>query len=295
VVAMAPRSALSVGRQLPGSGGARSRFPLEAAAEVPRSDPAADRADRAADRADEADGAHGAEADGGRDGSDRAERTIRVVIADDEYLVREGARSVLSAVPGMQVVGVAADPTQLAALIDEVSPDAVLLDIRMPPTYRTEGIVAAQKIRVTHPHIGVVILSQYSDPEYALELLREGSSRVAYLLKERLGDHVRLVGAIREVVAGGSVLDPKVVDSLMEAQRRRSRSRLHGLTEREHEVLGLMASGRNNAGIAREMVLSERAVEKHINSIFHRLGLNREMDINHRVTAVLFFLQRSTD
>lgn len=220
---------------------------------------------------------------------------IRVVIADDEYLVREGARSVLSAAAGVEVVGVAGDPVELAALIEATSPDAVVLDIRMPPTYRTEGIEAAQRIRETHPQIGVVILSQYSDPEYALELLREGSSRVAYLLKERLGDQARLVGAIREVVGGGSVLDPKVVDSLMEAQRRRSRSRLHGLTEREHQVLGLMASGRNNAAIAREMVLSERAVEKHINSIFHRLGLNREMDINQRVTAVLFFLQRSLD
>jgi DNA-binding NarL/FixJ family response regulator len=218
-----------------------------------------------------------------------------VVVADDEYLVREGARSVLSAAPGVEVVGVAGDPVELAALLEATSPDAVVLDIRMPPTYRTEGIEAAQRIRETYPRIGVVILSQYSDPEYALELLREGSSRVAYLLKERLGDQVRLVGAIREVVDGGSVLDPKVVDSLMEAQRRRSRSRLHGLTEREHQVLGLMASGRNNAAIAREMVLSERAVEKHINSIFHRLGLNRGMDINQRVTAVLFFLQRNLD
>ncbi|MGH2720098.1 MAG: response regulator transcription factor [Actinomycetota bacterium] len=224
-----------------------------------------------------------------------AEPPIRVVIADDEYLVREGARSVLSAATGVEVVGVAGDPVELAGQVEEASPDAVVLDIRMPPTYRTEGIEAAQRIRETHPHIGVVILSQYSDPEYALELLREGSSRVAYLLKERLGDQARLVGAIREVVGGGSVLDPKVVDSLIEAQRRRSRSRLHGLTEREHQVLGLMASGRNNAAIAREMVLSERAVEKHINSIFHRLGLNRELDINQRVTAVLFFLQRSLD
>jgi DNA-binding NarL/FixJ family response regulator len=194
----------------------------------------------------------------------------------------------------VEVVGLAADPVELAALIDELRPDAAVLDIRMPPTYRTEGIVAAQQIRQTHPHVGVVILSQYSDPEYALELLQEGSSRVAYLLKERLADHVRLVGAIREVVAGGSVLDPKVIDSLMEAQRRRSRSRLHGLTEREHEVLALMASGRNNAAIARELALTERAVEKHINSIFHRLGLSGEMDINQRVSAVLFFLQRST-
>ena len=274
----APGSALAAGRKPPGSGRRPARSPFGSSGPGPRPGPAGE-GGRAGERA------HTGEIG----------RTIRVLIADDEYLVREGARSVLSAVPGLEVVGLAADPTELAALVDEVSPDAVVLDIRMPPTFRTEGIVAAQQIRQSHPHVGVVILSQYSDPEYALELLQEGSSRVAYLLKERLGDHERLVAAIREVVAGGSVLDPKVIDSLMEAQRRRSRSRLHGLTEREHEVLALMASGRNNAAIARELALSQRAVEKHINSIFHRLGLSGEMDINQRVRAVLFFLQRSTD
>jgi DNA-binding NarL/FixJ family response regulator len=225
---------------------------------------------------------------------------LRVVVVDDDYLVREGARSVLSSVPGVEVVGLAANPTELDERILETFPQVVVLDIRMPPTYRMEGIEAAHKIRAEHPGLGVVLLSQHADPEYALEFLRpdgpdqgERSAGRAYLLKERLGDPAQLVEAIREVAAGGSVLDPKVVDGLLEAQRRRAHSRLQGLTEREHEVLGLMASGRNNAAIARDLVLSERAVEKHINSIFRKLGLSEQMEVNQRVAAVLFFLQRN--
>ena len=221
--------------------------------------------------------------------------THRVVIADDEYLVREGARSVLSSVPGIEVVGLAGDPVELMAVIDETSPDVVVLDIKMPPTHRAEGIEAAHYIREKYPRIGVVILSQYADPEYALELLRHGSNGMAYLLKERLGRPAQLAEAIREVAQGGSILDPKVVDALMEAQRRRSRSRLHGLTTREHEVLTEMAGGRTNAAIAATLYLSERAVEKHINAIFRKLDLSEELDINHRVAAVLFFLQRNVD
>ena len=219
----------------------------------------------------------------------------RVVIADDEYLVREGARSVLSSVPGIEVVGLAGDPVELMSVIDDTSPDVVVLDIKMPPTHRAEGIEAAHYIREKYPKIGVVILSQYADPEYALELLRHGSNGMAYLLKERLGRPAQLAEAIREVAQGGSILDPKVVDALMEAQRRRSRSRLHGLTTREHEVLTEMAGGRTNAAIAATLYLSERAVEKHINAIFRKLGLSEELDINHRVAAVLFFLQRNVD
>ncbi len=220
---------------------------------------------------------------------------LRVVIADDEYLVREGARSVLASIPGVDVVGVAANPGELAVRIAETEPHVVLLDIKMPPTYRTEGIEAAHRIRSERPGIGVVILSQHGDPEYALELLRDGSSGLAYLLKERLGDPAQLADAIREVAAGGSILDPKVVDGLLEAGRRRTRSRLHGLTEREHQVLARMASGRNNAAIAKDLVLSERAVEKHINAIFRKLGLSERLDVNHRVAAVLFYLQSGVD
>ena len=224
--------------------------------------------------------------------SDRGD-VLRVVVADDEYLVREGARSVLSSVPGIEVAGLAGDPAELYALIDRSPPDAVVLDIRMPPTHQAEGIDAAKRIRGTHPGVGIVILSQYADPEYALELLRDGSRGLAYLLKERLGEPMKLAEAIREVARGGSVLDPKVVDALIEAQHRRSRSRLHGLTPREGEVLEMMATGRTNAAIGEALVLSERAVEKHINSIFRKLGLSEELDINHRVAAVLYFLQRN--
>src|SRR5207244_882620 len=227
-----------------------------------------------------------------RESSSMEVAPLRVVVVDDDYLVREGARSVLSSVPGVEVVGLAANPTELDERILETFPQVVVLDIRMPPTYRMEGIEAAHKIRAEHPGLGVVLLSQHADPEYALEFLRAGSAGRAYLLQARLGDPAQLVEAIREVAAGGSVLDPKVVDGLLEAQRRRAHSRLQGLTEREHEVLGLMASGRNNAAIARDLVLSERAVEKRINTIFRKLGLPEQMEVNQRVPAVLFFLAR---
>lgn len=220
---------------------------------------------------------------------------LRVVIADDEILVREGAKSVLSSVPGVTVTGTAGDAEELLRLIEVDPPDAVLLDVRMPPTYTTEGIQAAHLIRSRHAGTGVVILSQHADPEYALELLRHGSEGLAYLLKERLGRPAQLAEALREVADGGSILDPKVVDGLMAAQRRRSRSRLHGLTEREHEVLTLMATGRTNAAIAQTLVLSERAVEKHSNAIFRKLGLRADLDINQRVGAVLFLLERNVD
>jgi DNA-binding NarL/FixJ family response regulator len=216
-------------------------------------------------------------------------------VVDDDDLVREGARSVLSSVPGVEVVGLAANPAELDERILETFPQVVVLDIRMPPTYRLEGIEAAHRIRAEHPGLGVVILSQHADPEYALEFLRPQSAGRAYLLKERLGDPAQLVEAIREVAAGGSVLDPKVVDGLLEAQRRRAHSRLQGLTEREHEVFALMASGRNNAAIARDLVLSGPAVESHTKSIFRKLGLPEQVEVNQRVAAVLFFLARALD
>ncbi|MGH3666453.1 MAG: response regulator transcription factor [Egibacteraceae bacterium] len=220
--------------------------------------------------------------------------TTRVLICEDDYLVREGARAVL-AVEGIEVLGTAEEPEGLLALLADHEPDAVVVDIRMPPTFTTEGIDLALHIRATHPRMGVVVLSQHADPEYALMLLRDGSNGLAYLLKERLGDADRLVGAIKEVCDGGSVLDPKIVDALLQAQRRRSASRLAGLTPREMEVLALMASGKGNAAIAGTLVITERAVEKHTNSIFHKLGLSETLELNRRVAAVLFFLQRSHD
>ncbi len=221
--------------------------------------------------------------------------TLRVVIVDDEYLVREGARSVLSGVGGIEVVGTAGDPETAMAVVAATRPDVVMLDIKMPPTHRAEGIDTARRLRVEHPDIGIVILSQYADPEYALELLRDGSQGLAYLLKERLGRPAQLTEALYTVAEGGSTLDPKVVDALMEAQRRRSRSKIHGLTDREYEVLAQMASGRTNAGIATRLYLSQRAVEKHSHAIFRKLGLREDMDINQRVSAVLFFLEQAND
>ena len=220
-------------------------------------------------------------------------RRTRLLIAEDDYLVREGARAVLDASDGMEVVATAADGDEVERLLEQHEVDVAVLDIRMPPTYTTEGIDLARRLRERAMGIGVVVLSQHADPEYALELLKDGSDGVAYLLKERLGDADRLLQAIDEVLAGGSMLDPRIVEALMEAQRRRTASRLAGLTPRELEVLSLMASGRGNAAIARELTITHRSVEKHTNAIFRKLGLSEELELNRRVAAVLFFLQRS--
>jgi DNA-binding NarL/FixJ family response regulator len=160
----------------------------------------------------------------------------------------------------------------------------------MPPTGTDEGVRAAKQLRQTNPEIGVVVLSQYVEPTYALELLDAGSERRAYLLKERVSDVDQLLRAIQEVARGGSVIDPKVVEALVTARSRRADSRLEHLTPREQEVLGEMAQGRNNAAVASTLGLSERAVEKHINSVFAKLGLSEEPDVNRRVKAVLLYL-----
>lgn len=220
---------------------------------------------------------------------------LTLMIAEDDYLVREGARAAVAADPRIEVIGTASDAPELLRLLEDAVPDVVLLDIRMPPTFTTEGIDLAHHVRRHHAGVGVVVLSQHDDPEYALELLKDGSAGVAYLLKERLGDSDRLVQAIDEVRDGGSMLDPRIVEALLEAQRRRSASRLAGLTPRELEVLALMASGRGNAAIARELTITDRSVEKHTNAIFRKLGLAEEIDLNRRVAAVLFYLQRSHD
>lgn len=221
--------------------------------------------------------------------------TTTLLIAEDDYLVREGARAVLGAHPRIEVLGTASDPAGMMSLMVEIVPNVVLLDIRMPPTYTTEGIELAHRIRQEHPEVGIVILSQHADPEYALELLKDGSKGVAYLLKERLGEADRLVQAIEEVRAGGSILDPRIVEALLEAQRRRTASKLAGLTPRELEVLALMASGKGNAAIARELTITDRSVEKHSNAIFRKIGVSEELELNRRVAAVLFYLQRSSD
>ncbi len=224
-----------------------------------------------------------------------AQTPLTVLLCEDDYLVREGARVVLEDIGGLTVLGSAPEPDAFRALWAEHRPDVVLLDIRMPPTFTTEGIELAHELRRDDPDVGIVVLSQHDDPEYALQLLGDGSRGMAYLLKERLGDADHLLDAISQVVEGGSVLDPRIVDALLEAQHRRSMSRLAGLTPRELEVLALMATGKGNSGIARDLVVTDRSVEKHINSIFKKLGLREDIDLNRRVAAVLFFLQRAGD
>ena len=212
------------------------------------------------------------------------------MLADDHYLVREGVARLIAGDPDLELVASCGDYDSAVAAVDEHKPDVVVTDIRMPPTGTDEGIRLAEQLRVTHPTVGVVVLSQYSEPTYALALLEKGSEGRAYLLKERVSDLDELVGAIRTVADGGSVIDPKVVEALVSSRRADKKSPLALLTPRELEVLEQMASGRNNAAIAGVLVLSERAVEKHINSIFSKLGLSEETAVHRRVKAVLLFL-----
>ncbi len=218
-----------------------------------------------------------------------APTTIRVLLAEDSYIVREGVRALLDAQDGLDLVGTCEDLPTLLAAVDELGPDVVITDIRMPPNQTDEGVRAAQTLRSTHPDVGVVVLSQYVEEGYAVQLFEQGSGGRAYLLKERLGDVEELTGAVREVARGGSVIDPAVVDSLIAAKTRQS-SPVDDLTDREREVLSHMAGGSNNRSIAEQLVLSPRAVEKHINSIFSKLGLAEEKDSHHRVRAVLLYL-----
>jgi DNA-binding NarL/FixJ family response regulator len=212
------------------------------------------------------------------------------VLAEDDYLVREGIRRLLETRRDLEVVATCNDLDSLLAAAETEQPDVVLTDIRMPPGGGDEGIRAANRLRETRPETGVVVLSQFSDPEYALALLEQGSERRAYLLKERVNDLDRLVGAIHEVAAGGSAIDSKVVDSLVEARSPQKDSPLDELTPREHEVLAEMAKGKNNAAIAASLVIAEPSVEKYIHSILQKLGLSWEADVHRRVKAVLVFL-----
>ena len=215
--------------------------------------------------------------------------TIRIVLAEDNYLVREGVRRLLATQDELEVVATCGDLDALLVAVEAERPDVVVTDIRMPPDETDEGIRAAERIRETHPETGVVVLSQFADPEYALALLERGSARRAYLLKERVNDLEQLVGAIREVAAGGSAIDPKVVDALV-AARSRHESALDVLTRREREVLAEMASGKNNAAIASALVVTPQSVEKYIHSIFQKLDLSWQPDVHRRVKAVLLFL-----
>jgi len=216
--------------------------------------------------------------------------TIRVVLADDSYIVREGIRELVRSLEDIDVLAACADVETLNEAIELHRPDVVLTDIRMPPTNTDEGIRMAETLRSTHPEVGVVVLSQYADAEYALALLDRGAGGRAYLLKERVTDLEQLANAIREVARGGSVIDSKVVENLIASRARQAHSPVSDLTPREGEVLAQVAQGRNNAAIAKQLHLTERAVEKHINSIFSKLGLTEEEAVHRRVRATLIYL-----
>jgi DNA-binding NarL/FixJ family response regulator len=215
---------------------------------------------------------------------------LRVVLADDNLLVREGLLGVLALDADVEVVAQCADYDELLAAIDEHEPDVVLTDIRMPPTHTDEGVRAAATLRTTHPGLGVLVLSQYDSGDHAVHLFEGGVAGRGYLLKDHVADPDQLVQALRTVNAGGSSIDPAVVESMLAARAARSGSPLARLTPREREVLAEMASGRNNTAIAASLVLTVRAVERHINSIFSKLGLTEEPDYHRRVRAVLLFL-----
>jgi DNA-binding NarL/FixJ family response regulator len=217
---------------------------------------------------------------------------IRVVLADDSYLVREAISHVLETEPGFLLVATCEDGDALMAAVEAERPDVVLTDIRMPPSGDDEGITVANRLRVTHPDVGVVVVSQYANPRYGVALLEGGSERRAYLLKERLHDRAELVGALATVAEGGSVVDSKVVEALIFAQIRDDDSPLSVLTPRELEILSEIAQGKSNQAIADQLVLSKRAVEKHINAIFLKLDLTRDEDISRRVKAALIYLSQ---
>ena len=215
--------------------------------------------------------------------------TTTVVLAEDSFIVREGIKMLLEE-SGYTLLAVAEDYDGLMAAVAAEQPEVVLTDIRMPPTRTDEGVRAAREIRATYPDVGVVVLSQYVEPEYALSLFEEGSAGLAYLLKERVGDIEQLEAAIAAVQRGEASIDPRVVDALVEARLNRKESKVDRLTPRETEVMAELASGKSNSAIAEALFLSERAVEKHINSIFTKLDLLPEKETNRRVRAVLVYL-----
>ena len=216
--------------------------------------------------------------------------TIRLILGEDSYLAREGIERVLDRADDVELVGAYGDLDALITAVDEQQPDVVVTDIRMPPTGTDEGIRFANALRSSHPAIGVVVLSQHIEPGYATALFADGSNGRAYLLKERVKDPGELGRAVHSVAEGGSVVDPSVVDVLLNAQRRRERSHLDELTPRELEILGLIAEGRSNTAIADTLVVTKRAVERHINGIFLKLDLGDTEDVSRRVKATLLYL-----
>jgi DNA-binding NarL/FixJ family response regulator len=214
---------------------------------------------------------------------------MRVVIADDAVLLREGVARILEEA-GFEVVGQAGNAEELMLKVRSYDPNVAVVDIRMPPTHTDEGLRAAQEIREKHPGVGVLVLSQYVEAAYAMELLSESAEGVGYLLKDRVSDVKEFADAVRRVGDGGSALDPTIVSQLV--GRRRSDDPIDQLTPREREVLGLMAEGRSNSGIAERLVVTERAVEKHVTSIFGKLRLPAASEDHRRVLAVLAYLHQ---
>jgi DNA-binding NarL/FixJ family response regulator len=219
----------------------------------------------------------------------------RIVLGEDSLIVREGIRQLLALDPEIEIVAAVGDYLSLRQACEDERPDVVLTDIRMPPSHTDEGIRLAAELRESHPEIGVVILSQFSDPTYALALLDHGSDGRAYLLKERVHNRAELMAAIRAVTARGSMIDPKVVEALVAARSRVEQSPLGELTARELEVLAEIAQGKSNTAIAESLFLTKRAVEKHINAIFWKLGLAEGTDVSRRVKAALMFLAEETE
>ena len=215
---------------------------------------------------------------------------IRVVVAEDSLIVREGLNQLLAASPTVEVVATCGDLDSLLEAIEAEHPDVVVTDIRMPPSHTDEGIRVAHELRERSPEVGVVVLSQFAEPEYVLALLDSGSDGRGYLLKERVHNRGALVSAIDSVSRGGSVIDPKIVEVLVEERTRAERSPLAQLTDREREVLAEIATGKSNNAVAESLVLTKRAVEKHINAIFMKLGLAAADDVSKRVKATLMFL-----
>jgi DNA-binding NarL/FixJ family response regulator len=215
---------------------------------------------------------------------------IRAVLADDSYLAREGISRVLEDEADIEIVVACGDLDSLRAAVEEVDPDVVLTDIRMPPTHTAEGIDLAAELRTTHPDVGVVVLSQYAEPAYAMALLEGNSDGRAYLLKERVQDRAELSRVLHEVAEGRSVVDSRIVEGLLAVQRQREASCLDTLTPREQEILGLVAEGWSNAAIAERLVITKRAVERHIHTIFWKLDLGDSADVSRRVKAALLHL-----
>jgi DNA-binding NarL/FixJ family response regulator len=215
---------------------------------------------------------------------------IRIVIAEDSYVIREFLTAALSSAPEVELVAVCTNGDELQTAIRIWRPDVVLTDIRMPPSGAEEGIRIAERLRESEPEMGVVVLSQYAEPAYAIALLAQGTGYRAYLLKERIRDRAELIEAIQAVADGGSVIDPMIVDVLIQARSRAARSRLSELTPRERELLAQIAAGKSNGAIAHSLILTKRAVERHVNSIFSKLDLPQTQDVSRRVTATLIYL-----